>query len=90
MELDMTAKKKKRKTKPRPRKATSDRVSSIAGRWLAYLGRVSGSRAVGHYKKRAFGSLLGELGTVAELRAILGSALGQDETKGRREGRVRR
>lgn len=64
------------------RKQTSSRVSSIAGQWLRLLRGVRGSRDVGHYARGAFGGMIGWLGTVAELRSVLGSALAQDETRG--------
>jgi hypothetical protein len=72
------------KPKPRPRKATSDRVSRIAARVLAEYregGNPFGSKAVDFAQFMV---------TNAELKALCASCLSQDETPGRREGRVRR
>ncbi len=85
----MTKKPKKTKRSKPPRE-TSDRVSSLAGEWLRLLSSVTVSRAVGHFRRGAHGGMLGEIGTVAELKSIIASALNQDQKRGRRDGRVKR
>jgi hypothetical protein len=81
----MASKKKPKKT-PRKRtpRETSDLVSSLAGQWLRLLRGVKGSRRVGHYERGVPFGMLGDIGTVAELRSVLASALNQDQTRGLR------
>lgn len=62
----------KRKPKPRPRKATSDRVSRIAGRYLRGLATVPKGLLVRTVEV-----------DVRDLKALCASCLSQDETRGR-------
>jgi hypothetical protein len=84
----MASKKKPKKTaRKRTPRETSDRVSTEAAKALAVTPR-SGTVVVKQYLKRGYVET--SVCKASVLRSILASALNQDQTRGRRDGRVKR